>query len=59
VDFVAVVDQAITLLRQRGRVTYSTLKRQCQLDNEALEDLKIALIDRQCLAMDEQGTALV
>jgi hypothetical protein len=28
VDFVAVVDQVITLLHQRGRVTYSTLKRQ-------------------------------
>jgi hypothetical protein len=30
VDFVAVVDQAIALLRQRGRVTYRTLKRQFQ-----------------------------
>jgi hypothetical protein len=27
-DFVAVVDQVITLLRQRGRVTYRTLQRQ-------------------------------
>ena len=26
-DFVAVVDQAIALLRQRGRLTYGTLKR--------------------------------
>ena len=26
-DFVAVVDQVIALLRQRGRLTYSTLKR--------------------------------
>jgi len=29
VDFVAVVDQVIALLRQRGRVTYRTLQRQC------------------------------
>ena len=29
-DFVAVVDQAIALLRQRGRVTSRTLKRQVQ-----------------------------
>jgi hypothetical protein len=36
VDFVAVVDQVIALLRQRGRVTYSTLKRQFQLDEAAL-----------------------
>ena len=30
VDCVAVVDQAIALLRQRGQVTYRTLKRQVQ-----------------------------
>jgi hypothetical protein len=40
VDFVAVLDQVITLLRQRGRLTYSTLKRQFQLDDAALEDVK-------------------
>src|SRR5215468_9298286 len=38
-DFVAVVDQVITLLRQRGRVTYRTLQRQFQLDEDALADL--------------------
>ena len=58
-DFVAVVDQVIALLRQRGRVAYRTLKRQFQLDDEALEDLKIELIDSQRLATDEQGTVLV
>src|SRR4029450_8454183 len=57
-DFVAVVDQVIALLRQRGRVSYPTLKRQFQLDDEALEDLKIELIDSQRLAADEQGTGL-
>ena len=41
-DFVAVVDQVIALLRQRGRVTYTTLKRQFQLDDAALEDVKNA-----------------
>jgi hypothetical protein len=39
-DFVAVVDQVIAPLRQRGRVTYRTLKRQFQLGAEVLEDLK-------------------
>ena len=58
-DFVAVVDQVIALLRQRGRVAYRTLKRQFQLDDEAIEDLKIELIDAQHLASDEQGTILV
>jgi hypothetical protein len=46
------------LLRQRGRVAYRTLKRHFQLDDEALEDLKIELIDSQRLATDEQGTVL-
>src|SRR5499425_1859766 len=58
-DFVAVVDQVSALLRQRGRVAYRTLKRQFQLDDEALEDLKIELIDSQRVATDEQGTVLV
>ena len=54
-DFVAVVDQVIALLRQRGRVTYRTLKRQFQLDDDALEDLKDELIEGQRLAVDEDG----
>jgi hypothetical protein len=58
-DFVAVVDQAIALLRQRGRLTYRTLQRQFQLDDDALEDLKVELIAGQRLATDEQGTVLV
>jgi class 3 adenylate cyclase len=58
-DFVAVVDQVIALLRQRGRVAYRTLQRQFQLDNEAIEDLKIELIDAQHVARDEQGSILV
>ena len=31
-DFVAVVDQAIALLRQLGRLTYRTLRRQFPVD---------------------------
>jgi hypothetical protein len=58
-DFVAVLDQVSALLRQRGRVAYRTLKRQFQLDDEAVVDLKMERIDRQRLAMDEQGTVLV
>src|SRR5207244_1652785 len=38
-DFVAVVDQVIALVRQRGRVTYRTLQRQFQLDEDTLADL--------------------
>ena len=58
-DFVAVVDHVIALLRQRGRVTYRTLKRQFQLDDEVLEDLKEELIVGQQLAVDEEGKVLV
>ncbi len=58
-DFVAVVDQVIALLRQRGRVTYSTLKRQFQLDDAVLEDVKNELIEGQRLAVDERGNVLV
>ena len=58
-DFVTVVDQVSALLRQRGRVAYRTLKRQFQLDDEAIEDLKIELIDAQHVARDEQGSILV
>jgi len=49
----------ITLLRQRGRLTYGTLKRQFQLDEAALEDLKEELIYGQRLAVDEAERVLV
>jgi class 3 adenylate cyclase len=59
VDFVAVLDQVIALLRQRGRLTYGTLKRQFQLDDAALEDLKDELIYGQRVAVDEDDRVLV
>src|SRR5438128_11666332 len=59
VDFVAVVDQAIALLRQRGRLTYRTLQLQFQLDAEHLEALTDELIEGQRLAVDEAGRVLV
>ena len=58
-DFVALLDQVVALLRQRGRMTYRTLKRQFQLDDAALEDLKLELIKGQRLAVDEDGDVLV
>ena len=58
-DFVAVLDQVITLLRQRGRLTYRTLKRQFELDDAVLEDLKEELIYGQRLAVDEDERVLV
>src|SRR5262245_48267151 len=58
-DFVAVVDQAIALLRQRGRVTYRTLQLQLQVDAAHLEILTEELIEGQRLAVDEAGRVLV
>jgi class 3 adenylate cyclase/tetratricopeptide (TPR) repeat protein len=57
--FEEILDQAIAMLQRRGRLTYSTLKRQFQLDDAALEDLKNELIEGQRLAVDEQGNVLV
>jgi hypothetical protein len=49
--FYAVLDQVVALLRQRGRVTYRALKREFQLDDAGLEDLKDELINAQHLAV--------
>src|SRR5215831_11540305 len=57
--FEEILDQAIAMLRQRGRLTYRTLQRQFQLDDAALEDLKDELIYGQRLAVDEEGRVLV
>jgi class 3 adenylate cyclase len=40
-------------------LTYRTLKRQFQLDDATLEDLKLELVKGQRLAVDEEGEVLV
>jgi class 3 adenylate cyclase/tetratricopeptide (TPR) repeat protein len=57
--FEEILDQAIAMLQRRGRLTYGTLKRQFQLDDAALEDLKNELLRGQRLARDEDGEVLV
>jgi class 3 adenylate cyclase/tetratricopeptide (TPR) repeat protein len=57
--FEEILDQAMAMLQRRGRLTYSTLKRQFQLDDAALEDLKDELIYGQRLAVDEDERVLV
>jgi len=59
VDFVAVVDQVLTLLRQRGRVTYRTLQLQFTLDDEQLAALKDELLYSQPQVIDDAGRGLV
>jgi class 3 adenylate cyclase/tetratricopeptide (TPR) repeat protein len=57
--FEELLDQAIALLQRRGRLTYRALKRQFDLDDAYLEDLKAELIQGQRLAADEDGAVLV
>jgi class 3 adenylate cyclase len=57
--FEEILDQAIAMLQRRGRVTYRALKRQFNLDDAFLEDLKEELIYGQQLAVDEDGKVLV
>src|SRR5262245_7718066 len=57
--FEEILDQAIAILQRRGRLTYGALKRQFQLDDAYLEDLKNELIEGQRLAADEEGHVLV
>ena len=54
-DFVTVVDQALALLRQWGRLTYRTLQRQFQLDDTALDDLKAQLLYAHPQVVDDAG----
>jgi len=58
-DFYAILDQVVELLRRRGRVTYRALQLQFQLDDAALEVLRDELIKAQHVAVDEQGDVLV
>jgi hypothetical protein len=57
--FEEIVDQAMAMLERRGRLTYRALKRQFNLDDDYLADLKAELIEAQRVAIDEGGTVLV
>ena len=57
--FSDIIDQASALLQRKGRLTYRTLKREFELDDDGLEDLKFELIEGQCVAVDEDGKVLV
>ncbi len=56
--FDEILDQAIEMLQRHGRVTYRTLKRQFDLDDEALEDLKDQLLFSHPV-VDEDARGLV
>jgi class 3 adenylate cyclase/tetratricopeptide (TPR) repeat protein len=58
-DFYVVLGQVLALLRQRGRASYRALKRQFDLDDAYLDDLKVEIIEVAQCAVDQQGTMLV
>ena len=57
--FEEILDHALVMLQRRGRLTYSTLKRQFQLDEDALNDLKAELLYAHPEVRDDAGRGLV
>src|SRR4029453_6635567 len=53
------MEQAIALLRQRGRVTYRTLQIQFTLDDEQLAVLKDELLYSHPQVVDDAGRGLI
>jgi class 3 adenylate cyclase/predicted ATPase len=58
-SFEQILDAATEFLQRKQRLTYVALKRQFDLDDELLEDLKQELIRGQRVARDEDGLLLV
>jgi class 3 adenylate cyclase len=57
--FDEVLDRVLEMLQRRGRVSYRALKRQFDLDDAYLADLKTEIIEIHRLAVDQDGTMLV
>jgi class 3 adenylate cyclase/tetratricopeptide (TPR) repeat protein len=58
-DFYAVLDQVVDLLRSRGRESYRALTLQFDLDEAQLDALKDELVEVHQLAVDHEGRMLV
>jgi class 3 adenylate cyclase len=56
--FEEILDQALDMLRRRGRVTYGALKRQFGLDDAYVADLKDALLYADAHVVDDAGRGL-
>jgi class 3 adenylate cyclase/predicted ATPase len=59
VTFYQVLEQVLALLQRHGRISYRALKRQFDLDDIYIADLKAELIEILHLATDQDGTMLV
>jgi class 3 adenylate cyclase/predicted ATPase len=59
VTFEERLNETIALLRRQGRVSYRALKRQFEIDDAYVEDLKAELVEVLGLAADQDGKMLV
>ena len=57
--FEEILNPAMALLQRQGRVSYRALKRQFDLDEAYVEDLKLELIEVHQVAVDQDNTMLV
>ena len=57
--FEEILNQALALLQRQGRMSYRALKRQFDLDEAYLEDLKFEIIEVHRVAVEQDGTMLV
>src|SRR5215813_14517148 len=57
--FEEILNQAMALLQRQGRVSYRALKRQFDLDEAYVEDLKLELIEVHQVAVDQDNTMLI
>ena len=57
--FSEILKEAIWLLVTEGQISYCRLRRELDLDDETLEDVRIELIEVKCLASDKDGQLLL
>jgi hypothetical protein len=57
--FEEILDHTLDMLQRRGRVSYRALKRQFELDDAYLDDLKAEIIEVLQVAVDQDNTMLV
>ncbi|HET7666029.1 MAG TPA: hypothetical protein VFK56_08165, partial [Mycobacterium sp.] len=58
-DFYAVLDETVELLRSRGRVSYRALKEHFGLDDERLDALRTELLYAHADTVSEDGQGLI
>jgi class 3 adenylate cyclase len=58
-DFYEVLAKIVDILQREGRTSYRALKRQFDLDDEYLEDLKVELIEVKQCAVDQDSKMLI